>query len=110
MSRFVIRNAAGAFYDRNHVDETVPVPRKDDPKVNDLVQKFTPRFLAGDVSQALKFGKEADARAAAVHPDLTDPKAFEGCTVCKTEFDTDDMSAVSDVGPVVAAAAVAPAV
>lgn len=101
MSRFVIIAAAGGYYSGNTVLRMQPVPRVGDPAFNDLVQIFKPDFDAPRVDGALKFNTEDDARAATAHPHLEDRKAFEGCTIRQTEFDTDEMSAVRDVGAVI---------
>lgn len=97
--RYVIRNEKGLFYSDNRLTGMVPVPRAGDPSVNDLVQKFAPKFDGATTAQAIKYATEKDALAIVAHADLSDEKAFAGCQICETEFDTNDMAAIRDVGP-----------
>lgn len=99
MSRFAIHNDKGAFYSDNRLTGIVPVPRAGDPSMNDLVQKFVPKFEGATIAQAIKYATEKDALEIVAHPDLSDATAFAGCQICETEFDTNDMAAIRDVGP-----------
>jgi len=69
------------FFSGNEVTETAYVPRANNPREADPVSKLAPRFDASDVSGALKYDTEADARAMCEHPDLADPQAFAGCEI-----------------------------
>jgi hypothetical protein len=97
MSRYVIGNAKDQFYTGFEVAETIFVPRADDPTRNDAVSKLKPVIGGQSVADAIKFASADDARDCMVHADLQDAKAFNGCRVMQTEFDTDDMSALRAV-------------
>lgn len=97
MTRYVIQNAQGNFLTGHRVTKIVPVPRPEDPRSNDLVQKFTPDFKSMDVLNACKYDDAKTALDHITHPDLDDAAAFANCKVMEVEFDRHDPQGVRDL-------------
>jgi hypothetical protein len=80
---FVIQNAKGQLYSVVDIVGTVDRIEQDGSGNKSVHARpiIAPRFDASTVTGASKFSTEADATGMMAHPDLKDPKAFDGCTV-----------------------------
>jgi hypothetical protein len=97
MSRYAIKNQAGLFYSGNLVVETKYEPIPGNPTVAAPRSFLAPLFETIRADQGLKYETAEDAAYLLAHPDLHDPRAFDGCVVCECDFDRHDPQAVRPI-------------
>lgn len=81
--RFVIKNAAGAFFTE------MKAAGKRDVMMNGAViaqeQQYVPQFESSASRFASQFDTQADAESVVANPQFGGPRSFEGCVVVPTE-------------------------